>query len=219
MKKTLQGLFLAVASALMGACSVFGDPGVEIIPYTVLQTEGDVEVRHYDRILMVTTPKAEGFDDNQKDPFFRLFDYISGENSVSEKIAMTAPVLMQDQAREEKQGEKIVMTAPVFMSPSEGGNTMSFVLPASYTYETAPKPKNPDVKLEEIKDYTVAVIRFSGFLSDDNIEQNRQKLSAWVEGAGYKAEGPYQVAGYNPPYTIPWLRRNEVLIPVEKKAE
>ena len=107
------------------------------------------------------------------------------------------------------------MTAPVFVDgPRDGDGTMSFVLPASFKYETAPRPTNPDVKLQKIENMNVAVITFSGRLSENNIQKKRAALSAWIDENGYEITGPYKTAGYNPPWTLPQARRNEVLIPV-----
>ena len=194
MKETMTVFILALVTLSISGCSVFGDSGVEIAPYTVLEKEEAFELRHYDRLVLVTTPMA-GLGE-QNSPFSRLFDYISGNNSGTEKIAMTAPV---------------------FMDQSESmSETMSFVLPESFSFEDAPKPQDPSVQLEEITDYTVATVTFSGLLRQDNIQKHKELLEDWIEQRSFKTTGPAKAAGYNPPFTIPSMRRNEVLIPVEK---
>jgi len=112
------------------------------------------------------------------------------------------------------------MTAPVFMdSVGEAGSDkdplMSFVLPAKYTLDNAPKPTNEAVTLQEINEYQVAVIRFNGRLSDSNIDKHRKILEAWIYQQNFEITGAYKRAGYNAPFTLPALRRNEVLIPVK----
>ncbi len=148
--------------------------------------------------------------------FNKLFRYISGENTGTAKIEMTAPVFMNP---EESKGEEIAMTAPVFMNQDENSDnwTMLFVLPDSFDYETAPRPIDPDVTLEKISHLNVAVITFSVFLSDDNTQTNREKLERWIAENDYRITGQYKTAGYNPPWTLPNMRRNEVLIPVRKR--
>ncbi len=206
-------LYMCLIMLTVSGCSVFGKSGVEIAPYTVLESvEGQaIEVRRYDTMVLVSTPMSGGMDEGKNAAFRKLFNYISGENSVRSDIAMTAPVLMRDAS----DGQEIPMTAPVFMH--EGMQAMmSFVLPASYTLETAPKPKEADVSLHHLSDYTVAAITFSGFLDEDNIKEHRQLLAEWIAQKGYTVTGDYQAAGYNPPFTIPAFRRNEVLIPVKR---
>lgn len=174
---------------------MFGHSSVNIAPYSVLEKEDNLELRHYERLLLVSTPMPEGIE-GQKAPFYKLFDYISGKNQDTQEIPMTAPVFM-NQADQKTE-------------------TMSFVLPASFTIEDVPRPRDPAVKLENITDYTVAAITFSGLLSQDNINQHQDLLEKWMMRKGYIKTGQVKAAGYNPPFTIPALRRNEVLIPVQK---
>lgn len=196
---------------------MFGKSGVETAPYQVLEVaqDADIELRHYESLVLVTTPMNGGMESGQNKAFGRLFDYISGDNVAQSKIAMTAPVLMGE--TNEQKGQKIPMTAPVFMDGTQDSYTMSFVLPATMTIDTAPRPKNKDVTLEEVKDYKVAAITFNGYLNQETIDAHKVKLKNWMKANGYKATGSYKSAGYNPPFTIPALRRNEVMIPVELK--
>ena len=188
-------LFLSLCVMALSGCSMFGHSGVEIAPYEVLENEDALELRHYERLVLVTTAMPTGMND-QKDPFYKLFDYISGKNESTKEIPMTAPVFL-DQA-------------------DEAAEFMSFVLPESFSIETAPIPKDPAVKLEEIVNYTVASITFSGSLNQDNINKHKIILEEWIARKGFEKRGAAKAAGYNPPFTIPALRRNEVLIPVIK---
>lgn len=185
-------LFLFVLT--LSGCSMLGKSNVEIAPYNVLEKENNIELRHYDSLILVSTSMSEGMEE-QGSPFYKLFDYISGENQDARQIPMTAPVFM-DQA-----GMKT--------------EKMSFVLPATFKINDAPQPKDPSVQLEEIKDYTVAAIVFSGFLNQENINEHKAILREWIKNKGYKPTGEVRAAGYNPPFTVPALRRNEVLISVE----
>jgi len=194
-KKYLPILFICLGLTVLAGCAMFGKSDVETAPYTVLEKEDNLELRNYERLVLVTTAMPEGMD-GQNGPFYKLFDYISGKNKDTKEIPMTAPVFMNQK--------------------DESTETMSFVLPESFTIEMAPPPQDPSVKLEEITDYTVAAITFSGLLTQDNINKHRDILEAWITRKGYKKTGAVKAAGYNPPFTIPTLRRNEVFIPIEK---
>jgi hypothetical protein len=193
MKISSPFLFLCLCVMALSGCSVFGHSGVEIAPYEVLEKEDALELRHYERLVLVTTAMPTGMNE-QSDPFYKLFDYISGKNESTKEIPMTAPVFL-DQT-------------------DETTESMSFVLPESFSIETAPIPKDPAVKLEEIVDYTVAAITFSGSLNQDTINTHKIILEEWIARKGFEKRGAAKAAGYNPPFTIPALRRNELLIPV-----
>ena len=110
------------------------------------------------------------------------------------------------------------MTAPVFMDDKNDKTAMmSFVLPSKYTLKTAPLPTNKNVKLRELKDYTVGAIRFNGTLGDTNVQKHKDILVKWLGDNNYNITGEYKKAGYNSPFTLPWMRRNEVLIPIDLK--
>lgn len=195
MKTILTTVLCYAITIFVAGCTVFGDNQVNEAPYTVLEkADNNIELRYYDRLILVTTPMSD--DSDRSSAFSKLFRYISGENKVTQKIAMTAPVYM-DQA-------------------DNTSETMSFVLPKDFTIETAPSPQDPSVKLEEITDLTVAVITFSGMLERDNINTHQAILEKWIAQEGYTKTGQIKTAGYNPPYTIPSLRRNEVLIEIKK---
>ncbi len=174
---------------------MFGhNSGVEIAPYKVLEKEDNLELRHYERLVLVTTGMPDGMD-GKNSPFYKLFDYISGKNEDTKEIPMTAPVFM-DQA-------------------DSATESMSFVLPIDFTLESTPPPQDPAVTLEEIKDYTVATITFNGVLEQENINTHKALLEEWIKRKEFKKIGTVKAAGYNPPFTIPALRRNEILIPVK----
>ena len=213
MKFFLKTIAVLAATVFMSACSVFGNSGVEIAPYKVLEQDGAIEIRHYESLVLVTTDMPGGMEEGQNEAFQRLFKYISGENEPKRKIAMTAPVIMQNQDA----GQKIEMTAPVFMSNQGETQTMSFVLPAQYDSQTAPKPSNSAVRLQETKDYTVAALQFSGLLNEKNIQRHHALLQNWIHDSDYRSHDSCMSAVYNPHRTLPFLRRNEVLIPVEQK--
>ena len=210
----MKNIYVCLVLILLSGCSMFGKLGVKIAPYRVIKSDNQqkIDLRHYEKIVLVSVP-MDGMDSGRNSAFSKLFGYISGKNTASSKISMTAHVLLEN--TDKNAGVEIPMTVPVFMEDASDHAKMSFVLPATYTLDSAPAPQDPAVKLDEIKDYTVAAIIFSGLLSADNIAKQRTMLEAWIQGNGYKITGSYKAAGYDPPFTIPALRRNEVLIPVE----
>ena len=185
---------IVIYSFVLSGCSVFGDVSVDITPYVTVEKNDSFEVRRYERLVFVSTPMSEGLD-SAYGPFRKLFDYISGNNKNTEKIAMTAPVFL-DQLEQTTE-------------------TMSFVLPANFSLSTTPLPKDTAVKLSELRDSMFAVVSFSGFLNQSSILTHRAKLQNWIKERGFKIIGEPKAAGYNPPFTLPFLRRNEILIPIE----
>ncbi len=166
----------------------------EVAPYTLLEKEGVFELRHYEKLTIVSTPVyIEGQKTNS---FAKLFNYISGNNNQSQKISMTAPVFT-GQLNEES-------------------GVMSFVLPSGMTLRDAPLPKDPTLNLQELTDYRVATITFNGRLQTNNIQKHLQLLEDWIEHKKLIRVGNVKTAGYNSPYTLPAFRRNEVLIQVQK---
>ena len=215
------GLIGVVTATSVAACSVFGGKAAEEPAYRVVIEDGDFQIRDYEGYAVAETEVPRSFDSASRVGFGWLVRYISGDNEGKRKIRMTAPVELKPR------GEKIDMTAPVVLSPSgdsgsgsgsrlAGGDiqgwTMAFVLPEGYTEETALTPTNPMVKIRDVAPRRVASVRFGGFLRDKKAEQERKRLAAWLEARGIEHEGDWRVAGYNPPWTIPPLRRNEVLV-------
>ncbi len=193
MRRFISPLLVTVCLLTLSACSVFGDVSVKIAPYEVIEADGDFEVRYYERLVLVSTDMPDGID-RARSPFFTLFDYISGNNTKTEKIAMTAPVFM-DQSEQKTEA-------------------MSFVLPTDFSLATTPSPLDPAAKLTELKDYRVAVISFSGLLNQETISTHQTLLLKWIADKGFKVAGTVKAAGYNPPFTLPFLRRNEIVIPI-----
>ncbi len=196
----------AFASLLsVTACSIFGSAAAPEPEYSVILLEPPFEVRDYGELVVVKT----AMEDGSRAAFGRLFDYISGANAGEREIAMTAPVLNTDLS----DGSKIAMTAPVLQSRS-GAREMVFVLPARMTRDAAPVPTDPAVTLDTIPPRRVAVVRYAGFMARNAVSEEA-RLRGWMADKNLTAQGAAEVAGYNPPWTLPPWRRNEVLIPIE----
>jgi hypothetical protein len=209
-------LLSILTSVFLTGCSVVGQSDVENAPYTLIKSDDvqQIEVRNYDSMVLVSTSMSS---DSSNGAFRKLFGYITGDNEGAIEISMTAPVIMDDNnatKNDIQKGAEISMTAPMFMNESADNNSMSFVMPKDFTLATTPKPTNPDVYVSELKDYKVAVIQFSGTLSDSNVEKHTNILAAWMNENGYEAIGEPLNAAYNGPLTLPMWRTNEVLIEV-----
>ncbi|TRZ66691.1 MAG: heme-binding protein [Comamonadaceae bacterium] len=194
---------------------------IEEPPYKVLVTENSFEIRQYAPMLIAET-LVEGDMDEASSKGFRLIaDFIFGNNQVSDsqlksKIAMTAPVTA------EPQSSKISMTAPVTLEPSSAAMTMqttnqwriSFVMPSQYTMDTIPKPKNNAVRLKEIPSRYFAVHTYSGFNNLARVQSKTDETVAWTGKRSLKMIGTPQISRYDPPWTLPMFRRNEIMVEI-----
>jgi len=200
---------MALLSALLlSGCSLFGDrSSYEHPDYRVVERLGDeVEIRRYAPQLAAETTVTP---DESDAAFRRLFDYISGNNSGGGEIAMTVPV---ETARA---GDEIAMTVPVERADAAEGERMRFFLPSGKTLDTAPRPLDPRVRLVAVPEKTEAVLRFGGFGGDAKVARKQRELLQAVERSGWRAEGEPVAYFYDPPWTLPFFRRNEVAVTVE----
>ena len=224
MKKPSSSVIALLALALFfsfGACSVVGIRTTPEPSYELLQSEGDIEVRQYGSQLIAETfvkniQRSTPGDLEKKDfrysgnqGFRRLAGYIFGGNVSQEEIAMTAPVL------QEERSEEIAMTAPVLQEERADGWWMAFVLPDGYTLETAPVPNDSSVSLREVSGERLATLRYSGRNSPQKMAQHEETLRAWLEVEGLEAVGAPRMASYDPPWALPFMRRNEVQVKIK----
>lgn len=203
-----------VGSALLAGCSVVGvRAGTEQPKYDVVETLGNaVEVRQYgERTAAEVTVQRGRRTANENSAFGALAGYIFGKNRASTDIAMTSAVEMQSQS------EKIAMTTPVETQSSGAAMTMRFFLPAGYTEDSAPEPLNPNVKVITVPPETVATLRFAGLRSASSIAMHTADLLKHLEDSPWQPVGTPTAYFYDPPWTVPTLRRNEVVVPVEPR--
>ena len=183
---------------------------IEEPKYTVLEKTIPFELRSYAPMILAEV-KVDGDLDEASSQGFRLIAaYIFGQNRASEKISMTAPVAIEEQSL----GSKIAMTAPVNIEANGSQWTVSFVMPSEYTMESIPKPLNPKVVLRQIPAVKRAVVQFSGFYNDQKVAERTLELEEWMKSKNLQAIGVPKFARYNPPWTLPFLRRNEIMIDV-----
>lgn len=198
----------ALASVLLlSACSVFGGSSVESPDHRVIASDGDFEIREYPPLTLAVTEARGDWDEASDQAFRRLFDYISGSNRGGEKIDMTAPVLAEAET-----GQEIAMTAPVLTEPGADGWRMAFVLPGRFTPDTAPEPVSDRVRIEAQPARRLGAVTFSGRLGAEAFARQRARLAEWLSARGAEPAGDWQLAGYDPPWTLPPFRRNEVLV-------
>ncbi|KAJ4704533.1 Heme-binding-like protein [Melia azedarach] len=196
---------------------VFGKISVETPKYEVIQSTPHYEIRKYaPSVIAEVTYDPSSFKGNKDGGFSVLASYIGAlgnpQNAMPEKIAMTAPVITKSPPG----GEKIAMTAPVVTKSDEKMVTMQFLLPAKYQKaEEAPKPVDERVVIREEGERKYGVLRFGGVAKDEVVEEKVDKLKKSLEKDGYKVIGDFLLARYNPPWTLPAFRTNEIMIPVE----
>jgi SOUL heme-binding protein len=180
---------------------------VEHAKYEVVESHGDFQIRDYAPMIVAETETFGERKEAINQGFRVIADYIFGNNSGKQNVAMTAPVIQQPE-------EKIAMTAPVTQEGGNGRWTVRFVMPGNYTMDTLPKPNNAAVRLESIPGKRFAAIRFSGTAGDASLEDHTDELNAFIRDKRLKPLSPPTYAFFNPPWTPPFLRRNEVMIEV-----
>ena len=205
-----------VTGLLTGLATVIAPPlaraATEEPAHTVVTEDGDFQLRDYAPTILaevtVETPRERAGNA----AFGTLANYIfaKGEEArPADRISMTAPVTTVP-AR-----ERIEMTAPVTQAGGDGRWTVAFVMPSKWTMDTLPDPVNDAITLREQPGRRMAVVTFAGRNTDANVMPERERLEAWIAERGLTPLGPAEYAFYDPPFTPPPLRRNEVMIPVE----
>ena len=177
--------------------------------YTVTKTYQDFELRQYDAYVVAETSVTGNFADVGKQAFRRLFSYINEGNRPQGKIAMTTPVIQQPLPS--------VMEQTVFKDNSQGVEAIyriAFVMPAVYSLEDLPRPDNAEVRLTSVPAKLMAARRYSGTWREERYRKHEQRLLEALQAAGFKTLGPPIFARYNAPFSLWFLRRNEVLIEV-----
>ena len=205
--------------------------GTEQPPYEVVGRVGDAEIRRYAPQIAAEAVVEGPVETARNEGFRQVAGYIFGDNTAKASVAMTAPVV---QGREPPGGsqsiamtapvvqaragrsESIAMTSPVVQQPAGAESwSIQFIMPSKYTMATLPQPNDPRVRLVEIPARTFAVVRFSGLGREDAVARHEKALDAALAGSSWRAVGEPVTWYYDPPWTVPFLRRNEVARPVE----
>ena len=187
----------AVLAFLMIGISGFSHMAnsIEEPDYELIRELGDIEIRHYSPAIQAVTilPGSS----SSSEGFRRLAGFIFGGNEREQKIAMTAPV-------QETLGD----TQP----------TMAFTMPAQYSLEELPRPEDDRVKLQRLEARTVAVVSFSGWATQAKVARFERELRSALAANEIEITGDTSLNQYNPPWTLPFLRRNEVMIEVDSPS-
>lgn len=209
---TIAAIFVGIMGAWMAA-GYLPVRNIETPKYDVIQEGKGYEIRQYHGYIVAEVTVSGNYRESINKGFGKVANYIFGNNTSSDSIAMTAPVLHE----KEKTSEKIAMTAPVLHEKDEvaGNYTIGFVMPGEFTMETLPKPNNPEVRLREVPSKKIAAIRFRGYAPERAVERKTAQLLEALKNDNVMASGEPYVAQYHPPWTPPFLRRNEVLVEVQ----
>ena len=184
---------------------------VEQTDYVVMKKMNDYEIREYPAHIVAQTIVKGSYRESMNSGFSIVAGYIFGANTKKESIAMTAPVVLQ----KEKVSENIAMTAPVVATTEGDSHTVSFGMPRSYTLETLPTPNDPRVKIVTIPVRKYAVMQFSWYRTSARVKNMQEKLLLALNRDGIVVVGNMAYAGYNAPFTPPWMIRNEVVIEIK----
>ena len=182
----IRTLFISLISSVMATQAIAIEEPVYQVE-KVWEAE-QIEIRAYAPRLMAVT----GMNEDSDGGFKVLAGYIFGGNAEEQKIAMTAPV------QQSMAGEK----------------EMAFMMPAEYALEDLPEPEDQRVSFREAPAYTAAVIQFSGWASAEKADENWQQLRRFLIAEGIDITGEPTLNQYNPPWTLPFMRRNEIIVPV-----
>ena len=187
---------------------------IEKPEYQVLHEDGKVEYRLYSSYIVAETSVdfSESYNSASNEGFRRLFRYITGANVAESDIEMTAPVQMSMPSS----GEKIDMTAPVQSSVENDALNVAFMLPSKFSLNNAPEPTDDRVKIREVPQRVMAVIRYSGRWTESNREKFESRLRDTLSRDGIEAISGPESAAYNAPFTPPFMRRNEIMFEVKE---
>jgi hypothetical protein len=209
-------LWIIAGIAVVGAAAwgPIVSSNVEQAKYEVVETYEAVEIRDYAPHIVAEVSVSGERKEAINQGFRLIADYIFGNNTASAQVAMTTPVIQQPVAQESN--ERIAMTVPVIQEGSGNAWNVRFVMPASYTLVTLPKPNNDAVTLREVEGKRYAALRFSGIADTDSIQEKTRELNQFIAEKELKPLAEATFAFYNPPWTLPFLRRNEVMVEIEK---
>ena len=190
-------IFVAVGLLFLLAAWVMVPMFLEQPKYKILKKEGQFEIRSYEDILMSSVRVTGSQYQALRKGFRPLVKYISGKERDGEKISMTAPVIQSTSDRKES-------------------FTVSFSMPSKYQVDNLPESKNSEIFFEKVGSYRAAVVRFSGRANEKLLDLKSNELRQWIEANGYSSVSTAKYLFYNDPSTPGFLRRNEVMIIIDK---
>ena len=180
--------------------------------FKLILEEGDFQIREYDPKIIAQVEVIGDFEEASSKGFKLLADFIFGNNLLkgeSKKISMTTPVEMTPLA------ENLLITSLVMDNQVNNKWLINFVMPHEYTINTLPKPNNSQVHIAEVPSEKYAVIVFSGLVKESSYADKAELLSNYLKENSYKQQGAIKIARYNPPWTLPFFRRNELMVRID----
>lgn len=205
----LGGLSCLLAVSFLGF-QLIGDAALanyEEPSYKVISQHDGFEIREYNKKIAANVEVGGDQRTAMNRGFRILASYIFGQNVPNEKIAMTSPVVSQP-------GKKIAMTSPVTVDKGDGVWKITFFMPQKFSLNTLPKPKDERISITEVPEVTYAVVKFSGRWTSENFDKHKQKLLELLKENNVEMIGEPVNAYYDPPFTPPFFRRNEVMVEV-----
>ena len=190
---------LAVGAAMIGPIM----SNVEVPAYKILKKEQNIEIRQYPPLIVAEVKTAGSRQASISDGFRILADFIFGNNEGEKQLSMNGPITQQ-------QGIKIAMTAPVQQEKTDTEWAISFIMPSKFSIDTIPNPINDRIKIIQIPSKRYAVVTFSGRSTEEKLTTHTNELEKYIYGSNYSKAGNAKYAFYNPPWTLPFLRRNEI---------
>ncbi|MGB1843666.1 MAG: SOUL family heme-binding protein [Thalassobaculaceae bacterium] len=205
MKKKIFVAILLIVVVLVFGAAMIGPimSNVEVPAYKIVKKEQNIEIRQYPPLIIAEVKTAGSRQDAIGDGFRILADFIFGNNEGEKQLSMNGPITQQ-------QGIKIAMTAPVQQEKTDTEWAISFIMPSKFSIDTIPNPINDRIKIIQIPSKRYAVITFSGRSTEANLTKHTNELEIYMNGSSYSKVGNAKYAFYNPPWTLPFLRRNEV---------
>ena len=203
-KKIFVAIPLLVVVLVFGAAMI--GPimsNVEVPAYKILKKDQNIEIRQYPPLIIAQVKTAGSRQASISDGFRILADFIFGNNEGEKQLSMNGPITQQ-------KGIKIAMTAPVQQEKTDAEWATSFIMPSKFSIDTIPNPINNRIKITQIPSKRYAVITFSGRSTEKNLTKHTNELEKYMNGSSYSRVGNARYAFYNPPWTLPFLRRNEV---------
>jgi hypothetical protein len=207
---------IILSGGILLLCIIFmGDTAVayEEPKFTILNKYDNFELRRYEEYIVAEVSVSGGFKEAGNKGFRMLFNYISGNNKTKREVDMKAPV------SQEELSQKIEMTVPVSQEKIGQRWSINFLMPSRFTINTLPEPLDANVRLRKVPSKRIAALRYSGTWSEKLYERKKRELLDLLQKNNLRPVGNPILARYNSPFSLWFLRRNEVLIEVEKIVE
>ena len=205
MKKKIFVTTILLLSVLAFGAAMIGPimSNVEVPAYKILKKEQNIEIRQYPPLIVAEVKTAGSRQASISDGFRILADFIFGNNEGEKRLSINGPITQQE-------GIKIAMTAPVQQEKTDAEWAISFIMPSKFSIDTIPNPINDRIKIIQIPSKRYAVVTFSGRSTEENLTTHTNELEKYINGSNYSKAGNAKYAFYNPPWTLPFLRRNEI---------